>query len=151
MAFTPKVTPLTYFISVSEAWAVPEGHNHDNALLVRWTLDLMDCQGGQFEITYRLIRRNACAEEPILHSEAHTVTSDDTSKEIHGLEGYSTYNITISVLGDDTSTITIVGSTSPARKYDKLCWLPSIAHILGVKKLLLFFIFNNFFFYYIHE
>ena len=104
---------LNILIIVFDGQAVPQG---SNSLLVSWTLN-SECQGPHFEITYGLIRHEACPDDNADDSYTQLVMTNATSKELSGLEGFATYNISISVAGHYSSKLILSGTTSPGRKF----------------------------------
>ena len=96
-----------YFVIVSSGEAIPLD---SNTLLVNWTVPTQ-CQGGKYEISYRLIRREACPEKDLQNSQSKTISSDHSSGEITGLEAFASYEITVSKSGDKGSPMKINGST----------------------------------------
>ena len=103
-------------VTVSDVEVIGGG---SDILVVNWTVP-SQCLGGQYEVNYRLIRREACPEEELQDSEVKTVWTNNTNIQITDLEALATYAITISKTGDTGSSISISGTTLSSGRLEGL-------------------------------
>ena len=119
-------------VTVSDVEAIAGG---SDILLVNWTVP-SQCPGAQYEISYRLIRREACPEEELQDNDVKTMWTNNTNIEITGLEAFATYAITISKTEDTGLFTSVSGTTLSSGRFGVLIEIWLFCSCLFFKSLL---------------